>query len=705
MPNKMKFHVQAVDNATKPLDGIKRKFDELLGGSKRADSGLGQFARSIGPAGKLVMGAGAAAGALALLYAGMKRVADASATMADAIDKGAARALMSVREYQELDFVFQRAGTSIQAMRRGMREFQELQARAMQGNSTALSSFASLGEQFNRNNIAQRSQNELWRESLRAVAAIENPILRAAKAKEIFGNSYQELLPLLSRGTEGVDDAFQATERYAVVLSDRATKALTEYKDAQAAARKSKEVLRGEIAAQFVPALTRIADAATRARSAIARLFAEVEFESPLAKLEEQIKHYETAIENLEKQESNIPQFTQYREQMLKNYRETLDNLREELKKHRAKIAEEDEDSDIAEPDPAEVKRIENAILNATRRLEDARNAAIQDARERALTQLRTAHERRLKEVEGIEQAETALRQEYTIAREQIIVHYEEQAQRERNAEMMRIAQEEARRKEQFDRAQTQVDRLHREIDFQEELMQISDENERRNAQELFYLDEKYRTMRERYGEHLEQIAEIEERERLGVIEAQAQRAQALQEMLIEQEKRAQQIRLNNTKANLQAIAGEIKGFAKLYRSIALAETIISVFKTGQKVFEGWAEVPYVGKFIGLAEMATAIGAGMVNVRAIRKQRLASGGVVRVGEQGPEDMYMSAMGQARVINRYETQRNENNQTNLTLNFQSAHGDTVREFEYAIRDHRADKVMDLVHGEIMKRSRN
>lgn len=104
------------------------------------------------------------------------------------------------------------------------------------------------------------------------------------------------------------------------------------------------------------------------------------------------------------------------------------------------------------------------------------------------------------------------------------------------------------------------------------------------------------------------------------------------------------QQQLSNTMENLKLLAEEGIVGKNAYKSIAIAETIISTYRGAQDSYSSLAGIPIVGPALGTAAAAVAVAAGMVRVSKI--QAMESGGFVpgspsgvyaNVGEKGRDE--------------------------------------------------------------------
>lgn len=77
---------------------------------------------------------------------------------------------------------------------------------------------------------------------------------------------------------------------------------------------------------------------------------------------------------------------------------------------------------------------------------------------------------------------------------------------------------------------------------------------------------------------------------------------------------------------NLQTMSGQWRGFMSAYKIMATAQAIIDTYSAANASYKAMSGIPYVGPVLGAAAAATAIGAGLANVMAIKAAKFASGG-------------------------------------------------------------------------------
>lgn len=80
---------------------------------------------------------------------------------------------------------------------------------------------------------------------------------------------------------------------------------------------------------------------------------------------------------------------------------------------------------------------------------------------------------------------------------------------------------------------------------------------------------------------------------------------------------------------NLQTMAGANKKYGAIFKAGAIAETTISTYQSAQKMFAAGASFPFPANVVmPWVLSASAVGAGLANIAAIKSQKFAQGGVV-----------------------------------------------------------------------------
>lgn len=194
---------------------------------------------------------GAIAVGTALMGKQFVSAAKNTAAYGDNVDKMSQKIGISAESYQKWDYVMQRAGTSIDSMKMGMKTL----SKQAESNSDA---FQKLG--ISQEQVASMSQEELFEATVRGLAGMEEGTERAALASELLGRASADMGPLLNQGTEAIDEQMEMAEKYGMVMPDSAVKASAAFEDSVTTMKMTMQGLRNRMIGDFLPAITQVTD-------------------------------------------------------------------------------------------------------------------------------------------------------------------------------------------------------------------------------------------------------------------------------------------------------------------------------------------------------------------------------------------------------------------------------------------------------------
>jgi DNA-binding transcriptional MerR regulator len=120
----------------------------------------------------------------------------------DEVEKMSQRTGISVKALQELKYAANQSGTSLDAVQVSIKKLQTSITEASDGSEQYVKSFSALGLSIEE--IKKLAPEEQFRKVAGAIAEIQNPTERAARAVEFFGRSGTDMLPMLADGAEGL---------------------------------------------------------------------------------------------------------------------------------------------------------------------------------------------------------------------------------------------------------------------------------------------------------------------------------------------------------------------------------------------------------------------------------------------------------------------------------------------------------------------
>ncbi len=244
--NKMNKELDELKSQTSGINKIKNGFSELkekiedvekkTTGLKTALSAVGNGAKKIG--GLTVAGISASVTALAGLTTAaigagksIYSLAKITADYGGEIDDGAQKLNVSISDYQKLSYAATLGGTSIDTL------------------AVAQKKLSSSGSKLN------------IMDAIEQVASISNESERAAKGIELFGSkAYQELVPMLNMGADGLKNIYAEAEKYGMIMSDEAVAASAAFGDSLDKLSMTSQGLKNRLTGELLPGITKITD-------------------------------------------------------------------------------------------------------------------------------------------------------------------------------------------------------------------------------------------------------------------------------------------------------------------------------------------------------------------------------------------------------------------------------------------------------------
>lgn len=237
------------------------EFDKGLENAAGSASSFGSVAKGVGAGIAGVATTVAAVGAAAIgagkaIYDNVSAVAKAG----DEIDKQSQKLSISAEMYQKLSYACDLSGASIENLKRGIVNITDDLAAVAAGGEEAETKFAALGVSAYDLEGNLKSSEAVMYESLLALADMSDETERNAAANEIFGKSYQELLPLLNSGSEGIAAMMTEAEQFGMVMSDETVKAAANFNDALTQLQGTFQGVKNDLLANFLPSITTVMD-------------------------------------------------------------------------------------------------------------------------------------------------------------------------------------------------------------------------------------------------------------------------------------------------------------------------------------------------------------------------------------------------------------------------------------------------------------
>ena len=138
----------------------------------------------------------------------------------EAIYKGALRAGMSVEEWQRMKYVAEQSGVAIESLEGATAKLNKQIGDAAAGKNKDLAGlFKKLGISARDANGQLRTGIDMLPELADAFTRNKNPVVQARMGMALFGKSWQEMMPLLMEGSDGINQNLERFKKLKGVLS------------------------------------------------------------------------------------------------------------------------------------------------------------------------------------------------------------------------------------------------------------------------------------------------------------------------------------------------------------------------------------------------------------------------------------------------------------------------------------------------------
>ena len=191
---------------------------------------------------------------LAPLAAAVSQFSSVGSAIADM----AARTGMGAEGLSALGYAAGMTGASLEDVEKGVRKMQQNIADAAAGSKSAAKALASIG--VSAADLAGLAPEQQMQRIADGLAAISDPAKRTSAAMDIFGRSGTALLPMMARGSAGMEAYAEEAERLGLIMSSEDAAAADALGDATDRLWGSLRGVTLQIGAALAPAVTDMAD-------------------------------------------------------------------------------------------------------------------------------------------------------------------------------------------------------------------------------------------------------------------------------------------------------------------------------------------------------------------------------------------------------------------------------------------------------------
>lgn len=231
--------------------------DSISKTSGKAETLGTKLSKGIKTAAKWATAVVAAAGAVG---GAMLGAANKVAKTADEIDKASRRAGTAAENYQKLKYAMGQSGISAEKFEKTMIRNQKAVNEAAEGNKAYADTYKALGVSIEDASGNMRSADDVYNETLRKLADMEDINQRNALANQLFGKSYADLAPILDSGSQGIDDLTKRAEKLGLVMSQETVDAGVKFGDTLDDVKQMGGAVFNMIAAELLPILQTFLD-------------------------------------------------------------------------------------------------------------------------------------------------------------------------------------------------------------------------------------------------------------------------------------------------------------------------------------------------------------------------------------------------------------------------------------------------------------
>lgn len=202
----------------------------------------------------------AIATASAAVVKGINNIINNTVQTGDEIDKASQRMGMTYKAYQEWNYVLGQSGMQISSLEIGMKQLVAQMDAAADPNSDASKMFRQLGVAVRDAEGNMRSTEEVFKELVLAMTAMEDGSEKANIANTLFGRSGQDLMPLLNGTSESVVELINQAHELGLIMSDESVSAAVILGDTMDATKQAYASLGREIGESVMPMMQDLYD-------------------------------------------------------------------------------------------------------------------------------------------------------------------------------------------------------------------------------------------------------------------------------------------------------------------------------------------------------------------------------------------------------------------------------------------------------------
>ena len=181
----------------------------------------------------------------------------------------------SVDTLQKWDYAARFIDTDSETMVKALGKVAKMQASSIKSGDEYVTMLDGQTIALRNSNGELKSNEDLLMNMVDALGSIADDTVREAAAQELFGKSFQEMMPLINAGSEGLKKYGDEAEALGLVLSGDAVNSLGEFDDQMQRLKATIEVAGKQLALSFLPATKEVADQLTELAQTVTKALAD----------------------------------------------------------------------------------------------------------------------------------------------------------------------------------------------------------------------------------------------------------------------------------------------------------------------------------------------------------------------------------------------------------------------------------------------
>ena len=269
----------ALNKAQTALNEMERENNELAEAEKNETAVARENTATHEKLGTVMKAAGAAIATVAAAAAAAAKAiwdaTNAAGEWADNILTLSQQTNVSTDTLQKWDYAARFIDTDTETMTKGLAKVVKQQASAIKTGKEYIETLDGQKINLRDSNGELKTSEQLFMEMIDALGNIADETTREAAAQELFGKSFQEMMPLINAGSEGLNKYGQEAEELGLILSGDAVKSLGEFDDEMQRLKATTEVAGKQLALSFLPATQEVAKSLTELASTVTTALAD----------------------------------------------------------------------------------------------------------------------------------------------------------------------------------------------------------------------------------------------------------------------------------------------------------------------------------------------------------------------------------------------------------------------------------------------